>query len=117
LSWSTARLAGLPSWSLSISGQLRSSAVLIYLFRDDYTANLALTFDVTGGNLPTVTPSTGWRFVEPIDTLKSSPPWDPADFQRLLQWLRADGFYLFEAGVTNIRTLPAGWAALRPSDR
>jgi hypothetical protein len=30
-------------------------AVLIYLFRDDGTENLALTIDVTGGNLPPIT--------------------------------------------------------------
>jgi hypothetical protein len=88
-------------------------AVLIYLFRDDRTANLALTTDVTGGNLPAVTPATNWGFVETIDTIKSSPPWDFSDFQRLLGWLRADGFYLFEAGVRDVRNLPTGWARLR----
>ena len=88
--------------------------MLIYLFRDNRTTNLALTFDVTGLNLPAVTPSTNWVFVEAIDTLKSPLPWGLPDFQRLLRWLRVDTFYLFEAGVTDIRNLPAGWARLRP---
>jgi hypothetical protein len=88
-------------------------AVLIHLFRDDRTANLALTTDVTGRNLPAVTPSTQWGFVETIDTIKSSPPWDFSDFQRLLRWLRADGFYLLEPGVTDVRNLPTGWVRVR----
>jgi hypothetical protein len=29
---------------------------------------------------------------------------------------KADGLYLLEAGVTNIRTLPVGWAGFTPSD-
>ena len=43
---------------------------------------------MTGGNLPPVTPSTDWIFLEAIDTLRSPPPWDVADFQRLFCWLR-----------------------------
>jgi hypothetical protein len=90
--------------------------VLIYLFRDVRTADLALTTDVTGSNLPAVTPSSNWVFVETIDTIKSSPPWGFSDFQRLLGWLRADGFYLFGAGVSDVRHLPKGWARLRSND-
>jgi hypothetical protein len=88
--------------------------VLIYLFRDEGTENLALTIDVTGGNLPPVTPSTDWIFLEAINTLSSSPPWDIADFRRLLRWLRLDGFYLFEEHVKDLTKLPAQWARLRP---
>jgi hypothetical protein len=84
--------------------------VLIHLYRNDRTANLALTTDVTGRNLPVVAPSTTWIFAETIDTLKSPLPWDLTDFQRLLRWLRIDGFYLFEAGVQDVRNLPIGWA-------
>ena len=82
--------------------------MLIYLFRDEGTDNLALTIDVAGGNLPPVTPSTDWIFLEAIDTLRSSPPWDVADFQRLHRWLRVDGFYLFGAAyclIGNARAL------------
>lgn len=89
-------------------------AVLIYLFRDEGTDNLALTIDVTGRNVPPVTPSTDWIFVEAIDTLRSPPPWDVADFQCLLHWLRTDGFYLFDADVKDPKNLPAQWARLRP---
>ena len=88
--------------------------MLIYLFRDEVTDNLALTIDVTGHNLPPVVPSTDWIFVEAIDTLRASPPWDVADFQCLLRSLRLDGFYLFEAGVKDPRNLRAGWARLWP---
>ena len=55
-----------------------------------------------------VVSSTDWYFVEAIDTLAASPPSDVADFQRLLYWLRVDGFYLFEAGVTPRNYPPDG---------
>jgi hypothetical protein len=42
--------------------------VLIYLFRDEGTGNRALTMDVTGRNIPPVTSSTVWLFVETINT-------------------------------------------------
>ena len=89
-------------------------AVLIYLFRDEGTENLALTIDVTGGNLPPVTPSTDWIFLEAIETLSSPPPWDVADFQCLLRRLSTDGFYLFEEHDKDPKKLPAQWARLRP---
>jgi hypothetical protein len=73
--------------------------VPIYLFRDEATDNLALTVDVTGQNIPPITPSTEWFFVEAIDTLRFLAPWDPIDFQCLLRRLRMDGFYLFGADV------------------
>jgi len=61
-----------------------------------------------------VTPSTDWIFLEAIDTLRSSPPWDVADFQRLLRWLKEDGFYRLEEHVKDPKKLPAQWARLRP---
>jgi hypothetical protein len=87
--------------------------VLIYLFRDEGTDNLALTIDVTGGNLPPVTPSTDWIFLEAIDTLRFPPPWDVADFQCLLRCLRLDGFYLFEADIGGPTKLRAQLARRR----
>ena len=52
--------------------------MLIYLFRDERTDNRALTMDVTGRNIPPVTSSTVWLFVEAIDTHKLPPRWDDA---------------------------------------
>jgi hypothetical protein len=65
----------------------------------------------TGPNIPPITPSTDWLFVEAIDTLRFPPPWDPIDFQCLLRRLRADGFCPFGADVKDPKNLPAGWAA------
>ena len=87
--------------------------MLIYVFRDQGTRNLALTIDVSGHNLPSVSPSTHWIFIEAIDTLRYPPPWNVADFQCLLRWLSVDGFYLFEAGVKDPKNLPARWCRLR----
>ncbi len=88
--------------------------MLIYLFRDEATDNLALTVDVTGQNIPPITPSTDWFFVEAIDTLRFPAPWDPIDFQCLLRRLKMDGFYLFGADVKDPKNLPAGSARLLP---
>ena len=77
--------------------------MLIYVFRDEGTRNLALTIDVAGHNLPSVSPSTHWIFIEAIDTLRYPPPWKIADFQCLLRWLSVEGFYLFDAGVKDLK--------------
>ena len=50
--------------------------VLIYLFREERTDNRALTMDVTGRNIPPVTSSTVWLFVEAVNTHKLPPWWD-----------------------------------------
>jgi hypothetical protein len=94
--------------------QIWGVVVLIYLFRDEATDNLALTVDVTGQNIPPITPSTDWFFVEAIDTLRFPAPWDLIDFQCLLRRLRTDGFYLFGADVKDPKNLPTGWARLLP---
>jgi len=52
--------------------------VLIYLFRDESTDNRALTLDVTGRNIPPVTSSTVWVFVEAVNTHSLPPRWDTA---------------------------------------
>ena len=72
--------------------------MLIYLFREERTDNRALTMDVTGRNIPPVTSSTGWLFVEMIDTHKLSPRWDTAYLRYAVRQVRMIGFYLFEAG-------------------
>jgi len=87
--------------------------VLIYLFRNEATDNLALTIDVTGQNIPPITPSTDWLFVEAIDTVRFPATWDPSDFRCLLRRLRVDGFYLFGADVKDPKNLPADWARLQ----
>jgi hypothetical protein len=87
--------------------------VIIYLFRDRKTGNFAVTSDVTGRNLPSLTSSADWIFVEAMGTPRFPPPWEPADFQRLLGWVRADGFYLLDADKEP-KNLPAGWVRPRP---
>jgi hypothetical protein len=75
---------------------------------------LALTSDVTGRNIFAVTSTTNWLFVEAIDTLKLSVPWDTAHFQAVLAQLRVDGFHLFEAGITDFNTVLARGLRPRP---
>jgi len=71
--------------------------MLIYLFRDESEdKNFAFSTDVTGANIPPVSPLTEWIFLEAIDTLKFPEPWDIKDFQTVLNHLGADGYYLFE---------------------
>ena len=51
--------------------------MVIYLFRDETdNENFALSVDVTGANIPPVTPRTEWIFVEALDTLSFVEPWD-----------------------------------------
>jgi hypothetical protein len=72
--------------------------VLIYLFRDERTDNRALTMDVTGRNIPPVTSSTVWLFVEAINTHNLSRRWDIPYLRYAVSQARMIGFYLFEAG-------------------
>ena len=67
--------------------------MLIYLFRDEKTRNLALTMDVTGRNIPLVTSSTAWLFVEAIDIHKLPPRWDTAYLRDAVREARTTGFY------------------------
>jgi hypothetical protein len=48
--------------------------MFVYLFRQKHTDDLALTTDVTGRNIPPVTSSTDWLFVEALDTNKIRNP-------------------------------------------
>jgi hypothetical protein len=72
--------------------------VLVYLFRDKGTGNRALTMDVTGRNIPPVTSSTVWLFVEAINTHRLPPRWDTAYLQYAVCQVGITGFYLFEPG-------------------
>ena len=85
------------------------AAVLIYLCREEDCQPRFQNRRDQPQSSPVVS-STDWYFVEAIDTLAASPPSDVADFQRLLYWLRVDGFYLFEAGVTPRNYPPDGRA-------
>jgi hypothetical protein len=68
----------------------------IYLFRDESdNGSFALLTDVTGSNIPPVTPHTEWIFLEAVDTLKFPEPWDITDFEEVLDHLKADGYYAF----------------------
>jgi len=77
--------------------------MLVYLFRQRRTDDLALTTDVTGRNIPSLTPSTHWIFVEALDIRKLAPPWDTADFQRVLRRLWVLGYCTFEAKGSNAK--------------
>jgi hypothetical protein len=76
--------------------------VLIYLFRDERTDNRALTMDVTGRNIPSITSSTVWLFVEAINTHSLPPQWDTGYLRYAVRQARTIGFYHFEPG----RVLP-----------
>jgi hypothetical protein len=71
--------------------------MLVYLFRQRRTDDLALTTDVTGRNIPAPTPSTPWIFVEALDTNKFAPRWDFPVLEGVLRRLRAFGYHIFEA--------------------
>ena len=71
--------------------------MLLYLFRDEADSDVfAFSTEVTGANIPLVTPHTEWIFLEALDTLKFPEPWDVTDFQEVLDRLKMDGYYLFE---------------------
>ena len=76
--------------------------MLIYLFRDERTDNRALTIDVTGRNIPLVTSSTVWLFVEAINTDSPPPKWDTEYLRCAVRQARMTGFYHLEPG----RVLP-----------
>ena len=95
--------------STSCAGPLASTAltfcavwgrwqVLIYLFRDERTDIRALTMDVTGRNIPPVTSSTVWLFVEAINTHVLPPQWDTAYLRDAMRQARMTGFYHFGSG-------------------
>jgi hypothetical protein len=69
--------------------------MLVYLFRQRSTDRLAVTTDLTGRNLPPVTSSAIWLFVEAIDTMRLSPRWGSVEFQYAVRQAKMTGFYLF----------------------
>ena len=76
----------------------------IYLFRDEGDANVfAFSIDVTGQNIPRISPLTEWVFLEAFETLKFVEPWDIDDFQDVLNHLKAEGYYLFRGELLEPR--------------
>jgi hypothetical protein len=70
----------------------------IYLFRDEIDSDVfAFSTDATGTNIPPITPLTERIFLEAIETLKFPEPWDIGDFREVVDHLKADGYYLFQA--------------------
>jgi len=81
----------------------------IYLFRDESDSGaFAFSANVTGSNIPPVTPHTDWIFLEAIDTLTFPEPWDIDDFQSVLDHLKEDGYYLFEGEFIEPPSLKKG---------
>jgi hypothetical protein len=71
--------------------------MFIYLFRDESeSGNFAFSVDMTGANIPPITPLTEWIFLEAINTLKFVEPWDIDDFRPVLNHLKVDGYCLFQ---------------------
>ena len=82
--------------------------MVIYLFRDEAdNEHFAFSVDVTGANVPPVTPLTEWIFLETIDTLRFPEQWDITDFQYVLDHLKADGYFLFQGEFLDPLSLPA----------
>ena len=70
----------------------------IYLFRDESNSDaFAFSTDVTGANIPPVSPHTEWIFLGTIETLTFAEPWDIGNFQEVLDYLKADGYCVVEA--------------------
>lgn len=69
-----------------------------YLFREKRTNNRSFTMDVTGRNLPPVTSSTVWLFVEVINTHKLPPLWDTPYLRHAVRQTMMIGFYHLEPG-------------------
>lgn len=58
--------------------------MFIYLFRDENESeNFAFSVDMTGANVPPITPYTEWIFLEAVNTLKFVEPWDIGDFRQV----------------------------------
>ena len=90
---STSCAGPLASTALTICAVWRRWQVFIYLFRDERTDLRALTMDVTGRNIPAVTSSTVWLFVEAINTHVLPPQWDTAYLRDAVHQARTTGFY------------------------
>jgi hypothetical protein len=70
--------------------------MLVYLFQQRSNADLALTTDVTGRNLPSA-PSSHWIFVKALEIENSRPPVGIADLKDMVRQLKSPGYYIFAA--------------------
>jgi hypothetical protein len=70
--------------------------MLVYLFQQRRNADLALTTDVTGRNLPSP-PSSHWTFVKVLDIKSSRPPAGIADVKDVVRQLKSPGYCIFAA--------------------
>jgi hypothetical protein len=69
----------------------------IFLFRDECNSDaFAFSTDVTGANIPHVSPHTEWILLGTIETLKFAD-WVIGDLQEVLDCLKADGYCVVEA--------------------
>jgi hypothetical protein len=73
--------------------------MIIYLFRDiDADDIFAFSTDQTGTNIPPVTQTTDWLFQEALDLMEFANR-TIGGFRNVLDRLKADGFYLFQANL------------------
>jgi len=78
--------------------------MVIYLFQDESNEEVfAFSTDVTGQNIPPITPLTEWMFLEAFETLEFVEPWDIDDFEDALNHLKEDGYYLFQGELLESR--------------
>ena len=65
--------------------------MFIYLFpRREREREFAFSIDMTGANIPPITPYTKWIFLEAVNTLKFVKTWDIGDFRQVLEHSKAD---------------------------
>jgi len=72
--------------------------MLVCLFRDKSSTALAISTDVTGRNIPPLSPLTEWIFVTAIDPLKLVEQWEVGDFQDVLDRLKVAGITFSKVG-------------------
>ena len=73
--------------------------MIIYLFRDiDADDIFAFSTDLSGTNIPQVTETTDWLFQEVLDLMQFANR-TIGDFRNVLDRLKADGSYLFQASL------------------
>ena len=82
--------------------------MIIYLFRDiDADDIFAFSTDLTGTNIPPVTQTTDWLFQEALDLIEFANQ-TIGDFRNVLDRLKTDGFYLFQANLIETQDAARG---------
>ena len=81
--------------------------MIIYLFRDiDADDIFAFSTDLTGTNILAVTQTTDWLFQEALDLIEFANR-TIGDFRNVLDRLKTDGFYLFQANLIETQDVAA----------